>query len=127
PLDYLPRTNYVPACCRETYGDRIPRTSWFYFPRVTEYYRLVNREMLSQSGERTLLCAIAPPGAAQIHACFSVTFEFPWQLVSFAALAASLPIDFRVKSTGMGHANKTLMEQLPVLTDYLYRERLHLR
>lgn len=108
PEDYLPRTNYVPKCDAETYCARTPRVDWWYGPRVTDYYRFVNREMLSQAGERTFLPTIVPPGVGQVNTIFSVIFQQPWALLDFASMAVSVPVDFRVKSTGMGHANKTL-------------------
>ena len=45
PDDYLPRTNYLPACDSTEYQRRIPRVSWIEegeteAKRVTEYYRL---------------------------------------------------------------------------------------
>src|SRR2546422_10620517 len=43
-------------------------------------------------------------------------------------MTLSLPIDFRVKSTGMGHANTTLLGQLPMLNaSDLIRRAIHLR
>src|SRR2546422_1426570 len=43
-------------------------------------------------------------------------------------MTLSLPIDFRVKSTGMGHANTTLLGQLPMLNaPDLIRWAIHLR
>ncbi len=66
PDDYLPRTNYVPACSESEYRARTPQVPWVEDGeskrrRVTEFYRLVNREMLSQSGERTFIASIFPP------------------------------------------------------------------
>jgi hypothetical protein len=123
PAGYLPRTNYVPACGAQTYVARTPRVPWGDQRPVTRYYRFVNREMLSQAGERTLLATIAPPGVGQVHIIFSNIFESTELLVDYLGMALSLPIDFRVKSTGMGHANKTLMEQLPYATDRQLRLR----
>ena len=117
PEDYLPRTNYVPACGEQEYRRRLPRVDWGERRPVTEYYRFVNREMLSQAGERTFIPAIVPPGAGQVNTVFSVIFRELRTLVDFSGMAVSLPVDFRVKSTGMGHANKTLLEQLPVFAD----------
>ncbi|MCV5410245.1 hypothetical protein OFN21_30710, partial [Escherichia coli] len=58
PDDYLPRTNYIPACDAQEYAKRTPRVSWKEQdedePRkVTDYYRFVNREMIGPSSERT--------------------------------------------------------------------------
>ncbi|MGP6216574.1 MULTISPECIES: Eco57I restriction-modification methylase domain-containing protein [Pseudomonas aeruginosa group] len=64
PDDYLPRSNYLPACDAIEYARRVPRVSWERVgveakPQpVTNYHRLFFRNMLSQSGERTLISAI---------------------------------------------------------------------
>src|SRR5690606_38007423 len=111
PDDYLPRTNYVPGCSPEEYIKRTPH--WNGKP-VTDFYRHVHREMVAPTGERTLVPAILPPGAAHVHTVFSITFADPRALLDFHASALSLPVDFFVKSTGMGHVNKTLAGQLPI-------------
>jgi len=43
--------------------------------RVTEYYRFINREMLSQSGERTLISSIVPPGVGHVNTSISSVFK----------------------------------------------------
>ncbi len=114
PSDYLPRSNYKPACDPETYRARTPVVPWDEHKSVTEFYRLVNREMLSQSGERTLLSCIMPPDVGHVNTSFGIGFECRVSMLSFAGMCQSIPVDFRVKTTGMGHANKTLLEQLPI-------------
>ncbi len=42
PDDYLPRTNYVPACDPVTYRTRTPKVPWDGRP-VTGFYRLISR------------------------------------------------------------------------------------
>ncbi|MDG4597490.1 MAG: class I SAM-dependent DNA methyltransferase [Candidatus Contendobacter sp.] len=118
--DYLPRTNYVPACDADEYRRRTPRVSWIeegetVAKPVTEYFRHINREMLSQSGERTLISQIAGPGVGYIHTCVGTAFRNTAALLDYHAMTLSLPVDYRVKSTGMGHANKSLIDQLPML------------
>jgi hypothetical protein len=94
---------------------------------VTEYYRFVNREMIGTSSERTLSCGLIPKGVAHIHTCLSLIFQSSSKLLDYLSLCLSVPIDFRVKSTGQGHANLSLLNQLPVLTNEIYRSSLHLR
>ncbi|MDD1793151.1 hypothetical protein LRP50_08440 [Enterovibrio sp. ZSDZ42] len=146
PDNYLPRTNYVPACDAEEYLRRTPKLPWIDEadlaawqanganpaekpePRpVTDYYRFVNREMLSQSGERTLISIIVPKGAAHINTCLGTVFKRHDDLLDYFGMTLSIPVDFRVKSTGMGHANTTLINQLPVLSDDIYRVAIHSR
>jgi len=121
PDDYLPRTNYVPDCDPAEYRRRTPKFRWWdkngeeKLVPVTDCYRLVNREMIGPSAERTFIPAIFPKRVGLINTCLSTCFRNTADLVSYYALSVSIPIDFRVKSTGMGHANTTLINQLPLL------------
>jgi hypothetical protein len=117
PSDYLPRSNYLPMADRAEYERRTPRVTWvddegIATKPVTEYFRVINREMLSQSGERTLITALLPPGSAWMKSSVGHTFKSLPEMVGFLAFSHSLPMDFRVKSTGMGHANISLIKQL---------------
>jgi hypothetical protein len=119
PDDYLPRTNYHSMNDRAEYLRRAPRVSWVepgetIARPVTEYFRLVNREMIAPTAERTLITTIAPPGTAHVNTVLGHTFKNPLDLILTTAFALSVPADFRVKSTGMGHANTTLVGQLPI-------------
>ncbi len=120
PDDYLPRTNYIPACDPATYRDRTPRVPWVEEGEqrgklVTEYYRLVSRFMLSQSGERTLTSTIMQKGAGHIMTCLSVAFKNDDELLAQSAAFLSLPFDFYVKSTGRG-AIPGLVRHIPTIT-----------
>jgi hypothetical protein len=129
PNDYLPRSNYEPACDPVEYQRRTPRVFWsepneigpMLPKRVTEYYRLVNREMIGSSSERTLICGILPKGVAHINTCLSTSFMNDCIMLDYYAMCLSVPVDYRVKSTAMGHANTSLINQLPVLTKEAYR------
>ncbi|EFH3312091.1 hypothetical protein GRT42_15125, partial [Escherichia coli] len=132
PDDYLPRTNYIPACDAQEYAKRTPRVSWKEQdedePRkVTDYYRFVNREMIGPSSERTLITTIVPPGVSHIHTCLSTIFRSHKDLLDFFCQTISLPLDFRVKSTGAGHANISMLNQLPLLANDFLRSALHTR
>ena len=118
PDDYLPRTNYVPACDEDEYLKRTPKVPWDGRP-VTEFYRFVNREMLSQSGERTLITSIYPKLCGHIHTVYSTVFKNINNLCLIFSISLSIPLDFYVKSTGMGHANQNLISQFPYLDSSL--------
>jgi hypothetical protein len=115
PDDYLPRTNYVPACDPVTYRTRTPKVPWDR-RAVTEFYRLISRTMLSQSGERTLTSTIMPPGSGHIDLGFSLTFKNTQELILWSALFVSLPYDFYVKTTGKGHFRNDGASTLPHAT-----------
>ncbi|WP_157204522.1 hypothetical protein [Methylomonas koyamae] len=132
PIDYLPRTNYVPNCTIDIYRSRTPKVTWTEDREtsqkfVTDYYRVVNREMLSQSGERTLVSTIIPPNVSLIHTCLANAFKSTETLLNYFCCSVSLPVDYRVKSTGMGHANVTLINQLPIICERKYANALHSR
>jgi hypothetical protein len=133
PDDYLPRSNYAPACDEVAYAARAPRVPWSASPAgagspVTAFFRHVNREMITPPGERTLVTVIAPPGSAHINTVLATAFKSDADLLSYHAMTLSLLVDFRVKSTGMGHANSTLISQLPTLGENAPQRRaLHLR
>ncbi|MBQ0834778.1 hypothetical protein [Marinobacter sp.] len=112
PDDYLPRTNYIPACDLATYRDRTPRVPWMEEGEhrqrlVTEYYRLAYRGMLSQAGERTMIPMIVMPGAAHIHGVQTTSFKSQGLLLRQAAMTISIVGDFYVKSTGRSNLMAT--------------------
>ena len=113
PEDYLPRTNYRPDVPAAEYRARTPRVPWGEKKPVTEFSRVTSREMLSQSGERTYVPTLLPKGAGHVHTCISTVFPEPISTVDFLSMGVSVPVDFFVKSTGMGHANKNVLRQLP--------------
>ncbi len=113
PDDFLPRTNYVPACDPATYAARTPRVPWDSRP-VTEFYRYVHRRITSPTGERTLIPAIVPPGVAHVHPVLSVTFRDAGLLAVFASLAASIPYDFFIKASGKGDIYESTLSRLPL-------------
>lgn len=105
PDDYLPRTNYIPACDAQEYAKRTPRVTWTEQgedePRkVTDYYRFVNRRMFGGSSERSFISAILPKGFANINTCVATAFESNNVLVNFTGLSHSIVYDFILKSTG---------------------------
>lgn len=117
PDDYLPRSNYKPACDSWVYVDRLPKVSWGEggggLP-LTSYYRLVSRFMLSQSGERTLVSMLAAKGFPHIMTCFSLVFKDQAELLAQSGAFFSLPFDFYIKSTGAG-ALQALYKYIPVI------------
>jgi hypothetical protein len=112
--DYLPRTNYVPACAPEAYQSRMQ--SFRGVPHASGY-RHVHREMLSLTGERTLVSAIVPPAAGHINTVVSVAFTDRSQLCSWSGIACSLPVDFFVRSRGAGHLQSASALLLPLPKD----------
>jgi hypothetical protein len=113
PDDYLPRTNYVPACDPVEYITRTPK--WNSCP-VTDFYRIITRKMISPTGERTLIASLAPPAVGHINGCFSLAMK-PRPVVEQSALFQSLPADFWVKTTGKSNFLQDLADLLPWLEE----------
>ena len=112
--NYLPRSNYIPLS--DDYYKKIPTVDFGNGnKKVTEYYRYANREMIGSVSERTLISTILPKNVAHPNTLLSYTFSAMDDLFSFFMLSISVPVDFMVKSTGMGHANTSVIERLPIL------------
>ena len=126
PEEYLPRTNYIPACSREEYARRTPSVPWDG-RKVTEFFRYINREMTGPSAERTLIQSIIPPKVAYIHTCFGVVFKNKEDMLVFYSGALSITFDFLAKITGKGHVNVSLATALPLLENEATKKLLFIR
>ncbi|MBU2967540.1 Eco57I restriction-modification methylase domain-containing protein, partial [Amphritea atlantica] len=128
PDDYLPRTNYIPACDPDTYRARTPRVPWVEEgesePRlVTECYRFVNRRMFGASSERSFISTVMPKGAGHINTTVSTVIRDEKYLVNFAAATFSVAYDFFLKSTGKSDLYGQLLAIFPLLDAPLARVR----
>jgi len=117
PDDYLPRTNYIPDCSPAEYLKRTPRVPWGDKKPVTEFYRLTTREMIGSWAERTFVQCITPRNIAHINTCISIAFKNSHKMLSLFCCGISVPFDFYVKSTGMGHATQSILNQIPVINN----------
>jgi hypothetical protein len=95
-------------------GSHIEMERW-HQKKFTEYFRLAFREMLPNSGERTLTGSIIPKGCAHINTVVSAAFKDQSHLLMAAVTASTLVSDFYVKSSGRGHLYGT-MKTLPLLS-----------
>ena len=134
PDDYLPRTNYVPACEPEQYDRRIPIVllndgeSGLSETRVTDHYRHVNREMVGPASERTLNVAIVPPGTSYVNTSIGTAFADLSSLIDFQSMCLSIPVDAYVKITGTSHVNLALITSFPIpVLEPTVRSALHVR
>ncbi|WP_369959242.1 class I SAM-dependent DNA methyltransferase [Pseudomonas benzenivorans] len=119
PDDYLPRSNYLPACSAAEYARRVPRVSWVEEGEreakpVTRYYRMAFRGMIGPASERTSIGAIAVPGQAHIHGVQTTAFRHLHHLLYQAMFSSSLPADFFIKTTGRSNMH-AMWEQFPLL------------
>lgn len=111
PDDFLPRTNYVPACGTAAY---LARTPTFRGRPITEFYRHAHRKMLPLTGERTFASAIMPPNAAHIDGVVSLAFASNFQLLAAHTGTLSLAVDFFVRSLGRSNFHTASAMLVPV-------------
>ncbi|HEJ1320912.1 TPA: class I SAM-dependent DNA methyltransferase [Pseudomonas aeruginosa] len=121
PDDYLPRSNYLPACDAIEYARRVPRVNWIeegerQAKAVTNLYRFAARSMISNSSERSLIPSVMPRGFAHIDPVHSIIFRSERLMVDFLTGCLSVPFDFFVKTTGNPRFRNNLARFLPVLS-----------
>ncbi len=114
PLNYLPRTNYLPDVAPAKYLARTPEVPWGEKKPVTDFYRIAARGMLSQAGERTYIPVLIPRGVGHINGVQSTVFSCTSTLISALAFGGSVLADFFIKSTGRSNLHYT-WEAFPLL------------
>jgi len=120
PDEYLPRTNYVPACDEVEYLKRIPNVPWMESGvsqnrSVTEYYRLGIRKRLSQSGERTIIPCILPPQSTHILSVLGTTFKKNESMMNALWTTSAITFDFFIKSNGQADFTAGSIPYIPIL------------
>ncbi|MGG4489718.1 Eco57I restriction-modification methylase domain-containing protein [Metabacillus idriensis] len=105
--DYLPRTNYLLS--DEAFND-VPNWKG---KKITDYYRIAFRKMLSPTGERTLIGAIIPKLPSHINACISLGFNNNNLMALFSGMCSSILLDFYIRSTGRTNLSKVIYN-LPI-------------
>jgi len=120
PEDYLPRTNYVPACSPDEYRSRIPRVPWLEEGesegrRVTEFYRFLNRRMVSLSGERSLIASLVPPDISHVNTVIGTTFRNERVAVGLYGVCSSLLADFFLKTAAKSDLYESTLRLFPLV------------
>ena len=96
PVNAIPITSYKPI--RDGNYDAL-YTQWENGP-ARDYYRVAWRAMAATTGERTLIAAVIPPGAAHVHAVGSVGFSCDGsleKLLIVAGVIGSLISDLQIR------------------------------
>ncbi|KIP98800.1 restriction endonuclease subunit M [Curtobacterium flaccumfaciens] len=113
--DALPVTSYKPTNAAEKY-DR-GYTRWDNGTRSARAsYRIAWRKMAANTGERTLISAIIPPGAAHVDAVFSAgleTFDAE-RLLLMAGYLGSLLSDFSIRSSPKSNIRFSTVARTPL-------------
>lgn len=111
PSEYMQRCNFIPGCALVDYVSRIPKAPWG--SKITDEYRVVNRRMLNQTGERTLVAAILPPHYTHVDTVFCTGVKE--HISMLAGTMASLPFDFYLKITGKSDGRFDTLKKLPAI------------
>ncbi|MES8469561.1 class I SAM-dependent DNA methyltransferase [Cutibacterium acnes] len=110
PPDAIPVTSYKPAGDRAWYD--ADYTHWDGDP-ARDHYRLAWRAMAANTGERTLIPAIIPPGTAHPNGVFCVGGADNRILTACAGFASSLLLDFSVRAAPKSGIYQAVFDRLP--------------
>jgi hypothetical protein len=116
--DAIPATSYKPRGDRGRYD--AAHTHWAEpegSVAARAHYRVAWRKMAANTGERTLIAAIIPPGAAHIDGVFSVASiaSGPPGLVDVAAQLAALTSDLFVRAAPKANIRAATVDRLPTI------------
>lgn len=131
--DYIQRTNYVPNIPLVEYNNQVRGFSSKQQENLEEhdnyfdYYKLGIRAMVSQAGERSLICAVLPRRTAHINGIVSISFLNRYNAVDMAALCASIIIDFYVKTIAAQNLRYSRLAKFPIGTLVKYHSALFAR
>lgn len=131
--NYEGGTNFIPALGIPEYKSQIrgfqcgQEDGVPQYEDWVDYYKLAFRSMLSQAGERTLICAFLPRGSAHIDAVISVVFRKYKDSVEMAALCSSIVLDFYTKTIAANKLHPSRMQSFPIGVENKYQSALYLR
>jgi hypothetical protein len=109
--DAQPVTAYKPAGDRAVYASAYG--SWDGVP-VRDHYRVAWRKMAANSGERTLISAVVPPGMTHVDGVFSAAGPGDPDTVLLAVVMSSLLADFTIRAAPKANIRSTQIDQLPL-------------
>lgn len=124
-------TNAIPVTAYKPAGDRArydaSYTHWGDTGPARAHYRLAWREMAANTGERTIIPAVIPPGAAHVHAVGSLGGVPNRALAAVAGFCSALLSDFSIRSSTKNHINPAAIFRLPFVLDHPLQPELLLR
>ncbi|MEU8902604.1 hypothetical protein [Streptomyces mirabilis] len=77
------------------------------------WYRAAWRERVTFDTERALYGALIPPGTSHVHAVRSGRITSPHLTVLTAGFMSALPVDYLLRTAGVGHLDVTQARRLP--------------
>ena len=131
--NYIQRTNYVPNIPLSEYNQQVKgfisnkAQDEVSYDNYFDYYKLGIRAMISQAGERSLICAVLPRRTAHIHGIISISFLNRYDAVDMAALCASIVIDFYIKTIAAQNLRYSRLATFPIGVPVKYKLSLYSR
>ena len=122
-----PITQYKPAGDRTTYDHLY--SHWDDSP-ARDHYRIAWRRMAANTGERTLIPTIIPPGSAHVHTTYSTGLKSApaKRIPLILSGATSLLADFQIRSRNRNDIINQDFERLPLLNqEHSFTQRIILR
>lgn len=125
--DEIPVTSFVPLAERDSYDAGYTR--WNVDGMSTSarsLYRIAWRNMAANTGERTLMPAIIPPGAAHVDGVFSATVVPANARLLLAACGtmSSLCLDFMVRAVPKSNIRGNVVDRLPFVAQHELEDEL---
>lgn len=129
--DYIPLTNYIPACSLKEFHEYIQgfiinydHTGSPVYDLWIDYYRIGFREFVGANSERTLIGAILPKNCSHIYTIDSVAFRDNRLMTELAGLGASIVLDFYIKAMGVSHVSPSRIQKFPLGIEEKYLKEL---
>jgi hypothetical protein len=133
--DAIAATSYKPSGPRKRYD--ADYTSWEIAAEggavetipARDCYRIAWRAMAANSGERTLIPAVIPPGAAHVHPVFSLysVCDDRFEFAVLAGCLSSLIHDFGVRCAPKSGIPLSSLDRLPWITSRAIGDAIGLR
>ncbi len=128
--DAIPVTAYKPIGDRHRYDCAYTEWGNTDDPKpARDYYRVAWRAMAANTGERTLIAAVIPPGASHINGVFCAGSPNATQreISLVAAFASSLSADLSVRTAPKSGVYQGVFARLPFVKDHPLADLLLLR
>lgn len=114
--DVLPVTSYKPAGDRSVYDEQYTRWGVEREHSARDFYRVAWRRMAANTGERTLIPALIPPGAAHVDGVSSAAAQPDRHgTVLTAAVLSSILSDFSVRVAPKNDIRAGTVNRLPMV------------
>ena len=132
--EYIARSNYRPIMPLSEYKKQVQgfcigqdEKGNDVYDNWIDHYKVGFRKMINLSGERSLICAVLPRRTAHIHGVISSSFVRGDDTVDMAALCASIPMDFFMKTIAAQNLTSVRMQGFPLGIDEKYNNAMRSR